>query len=74
LFNLREGVEEDKLPSRLFKESFTKGPAKDVVLNEEEFQKSLHDYYALRGWDEYGIPTNKKLQELGIEKYSKQKR
>jgi aldehyde:ferredoxin oxidoreductase len=72
LFNLREGIEEDKLPPRLFKDSFTKGPAKDVVLTEAEFQKSLREYYALRGWDENGIPSNEKLKELGIEKYLKQ--
>ena len=33
LFNLREGLDpdDDKLPTRFFKDSFTKGPAKGIV-------------------------------------------
>jgi aldehyde:ferredoxin oxidoreductase len=27
----------------------------------------LDEYYAVRGWDENGIPTRKKLAELGLE-------
>lgn len=73
LFNLREGMKlsDDNLPIRLFKDSFTKGPAKGIVLTEEDFQKSLKEYYSLRGWNEKGIPTLKKLKELGLEKYAK---
>lgn len=73
LFNLREGLNpaDDKLPSRFFKDSFTKGPAKGVLLDEEGFQKSLKEYYSLRGWDKKGIPTSEKLKELGLEIYAK---
>lgn len=72
LFNLREGLDPvDSLPSRLFNDSFTKGPAKEVVLTRDGFQKSLKEYYSLRGWDEKGIPTMEKLKELGLEKYAK---
>lgn len=73
LFNLREGLEpdSDKLPPRLFKEPFTKGPAKGIVLTEEDFEKSLQEYYVLRGWNKKGIPTEEKLKELGLENYSK---
>jgi aldehyde:ferredoxin oxidoreductase len=28
----------------------------------------LTEYYPLRGWDQNGIPTEKKLKELGLEK------
>ena len=68
LFNLREGhnPEDDKLPKRLFKDPFSKGPAKGILLKMEDFQKSLQEYYSLRGWDEKGIPTNEKLKELGL--------
>jgi aldehyde:ferredoxin oxidoreductase len=68
LFNLREGhnTENDILPKRLFEDSFTKGPAKDVFLKRDEFQKSLQEYYSLRGWDEKGTPTSEKLKELGL--------
>jgi aldehyde:ferredoxin oxidoreductase len=72
LFNIREGLKsgDDKLPPRLFNKPFTKGPAKDVVLTEKEFNESLQEYYDLRGWDEIGIPTKKKLEELGLLEYS----
>ena len=71
LFNLREGLDPvDSLPSRLFNDSFTEGPAKEVFLTRDVFQKGLKDYYSLRGWDEKGIPSMGKLKELGLEKYA----
>jgi aldehyde:ferredoxin oxidoreductase len=71
LFNLREGLDpdEDRLPIRFYKDSFTKGPAKGIVLPIDEFQKSLQEYYLLRGWDKNGIPTTKKIKELGLTNY-----
>jgi len=71
LFNLREGMDpaDDSLPIRLFKESFTKGHAKDILIKKEDFEKSLKEYYTLRGWNEKGIPTSNKLKELGLSKY-----
>jgi aldehyde:ferredoxin oxidoreductase len=68
LFNLREGHDpaDDDLPIRLFKDPFTKGPAKGILLKKEDFQQSLKDYYSLRGWDEKGVPTSEKLKELGL--------
>jgi aldehyde:ferredoxin oxidoreductase len=73
LFNLREGLDtkEDTLPPRIFNESFTEGPAKDIILDMNEFHKSLQEYYKLRGWDEKGIPTSDKLRELGLSLYEK---
>lgn len=72
LFNLREGLKpgSDELPPRFFNEPFTKGPAKNVVLTKDGFEKSLKEYYNLRGWDEKGLPTKKKLEELGLLKYA----
>jgi aldehyde:ferredoxin oxidoreductase len=32
------------------------------------FDKLLPEYYEWRGWDENGLPTKEKLQELGLEK------
>jgi aldehyde:ferredoxin oxidoreductase len=29
-------------------------------------ERMLSEYYELRGWDEFGIPTREKLKELGI--------
>jgi aldehyde:ferredoxin oxidoreductase len=30
----------------------------------------LDEYYRLRGWDDQGIPTRRKLEELGIQEYA----
>ncbi|MBS7627231.1 hypothetical protein KEJ36_00125, partial [Candidatus Bathyarchaeota archaeon] len=36
-------------------------------LDEEKFRCLLEEYYQLRGWDvETGIPTKRKLEELGL--------
>jgi len=71
LFNLREGLDpaDDTISVRFFKDSFTKGPVKDIVLPADGFQQSLKEYYALRGWTANGVPTAKKLKELGLDKY-----
>ena len=29
----------------------------------------LNEYYKYRGWDEFGIPTQEKLKELGLGSY-----
>ena len=71
LFNLREGmIPPDTLPTRFYHDVFTKGPVKGITIQQDHFQKSLHEYYAIRGWDENGIPTKKKLKQLGLEQYS----
>ena len=73
LFNLREGMDpaEDNLPIRFFKQSFTKGRAKGIFIKKEDFEKSLKEYYSLRGWNEKGIPTSNKLKDLGLSNYEK---
>jgi len=70
LFNLREGhnPSNDTLPERIFKDSFTKGPVKGVHIKRDEFEKSLQEYYSIRGWNDNGIPTKKKIKELSLEK------
>jgi aldehyde:ferredoxin oxidoreductase len=30
-------------------------------------ERMLSEYYELRGWDEFDIPTKEKLAELGLE-------
>ena len=70
LFNTREGFrrEDDTLPERLFTEASTKGPSKGHVVERNVFEKLLDDYYETVGWDvTTGIPTVKKLKELGLE-------
>ncbi|KYK22381.1 hypothetical protein AYK21_00140 [Thermoplasmatales archaeon SG8-52-2] len=70
LFNLREGHDpfDDRLPKRILKDTFTKGPVKGVHIKKDEFEKSLQEYYSLRGWDKKGVPTKEKLKKLDLEK------
>lgn len=65
LFNVREGFtsKDDVLPERLLREPMRTGPAKGLVVNLEPM---LKEYYQLRGWDEGGVPTRAKLNELGL--------
>lgn len=64
LFNVREGIDgrEDRLPER-----FAKEPASDEGRHTVDVSKMLPEYYALRGWDERGIPKPETLRRLGIE-------
>ena len=65
LFNTREGfsVRDDILPKRALAEPLPSGPAKGHVM---ELDKLRTEYYHLMGWDEDGIPTEKRLVELGL--------
>ena len=69
LFNVREGVEKDDLPARLLSKAgaFTEGPSAGKHIGEEAFFEALREYYALRGWNEEGIPSEEKLTELGVD-------
>jgi aldehyde:ferredoxin oxidoreductase len=66
LFLARAGFsrKDDTLPRRLTHEPHTSGPSAGKVVHLEEM---LKDYYRERGWDENGIPTDKKLKELGLQ-------
>lgn len=65
LFNLEAGFtrSDDTLPPRLLHEALTSGPAKGRVA---DLDIMLDEYYELRGWDENGIPSDKKIGELSI--------
>ena len=69
LFNVREGVEADDLPRRLYTKegAFEAGPSAGRVIGEARFREALQEYYQLRGWDEWGVPSKAKLLELGID-------
>ena len=74
LYNIREGVgtrDYDTLPTKIMKVPIPdKGVAHGAVVNQEEFDLGLDDYYSVRGWTKNGVPTMKKLKELGLEKYA----
>lgn len=63
LFNLKAGItfKDDTLPPRILKEPRVKNRVVDIG-------RLLQEYYKWRGWDEKGVPSREKLQELGLEK------
>ena len=67
VYNLREGVEEDMLPSRFFNEDLTDGLEGGKRVPEERFLNARSLYYAGRGWNGRGEPTKEKLRELDLE-------
>ena len=64
LFNCRTGVrrKNDTLPE-MVPVPMTRG----YVPKGEALEKALDEYYDLRGWTRDGVPTEAKIQELGIE-------
>jgi len=70
LINVRDGIRkaDDTLPPKMRQASVVGGRAGKAPVN---FDKMLKDYYALRGWDESGIPTKESLKKLGLEDYIK---
>jgi aldehyde:ferredoxin oxidoreductase len=69
LFNLREGVEKDDLPHRLYAEEHAHGagPSAGKAIGVAGWAAALKEYYELRGWDERGVPTEAKLEELDVD-------
>ena len=64
LYNVRAGFSkaDDRLPDR-----FYEAKVNGRVIDREEFLNTLYEYYRMRGWDENGMPTEDKLNVLGIE-------
>ena len=69
LFNLREGVEPDDIPHKLYMEegAHTTGASAGRSIGTETFKKALQEFYQIRGWDEHGVPSEAKLAELGVD-------
>jgi aldehyde:ferredoxin oxidoreductase len=72
-FNIREGLsrKDDTLPKRLLTEPLhtRKAPGEGQIVRERD--KFLDNYYQLRGWTKEGVPSAKKLKELGLDKITK---
>ncbi|MFX1387720.1 MAG: aldehyde ferredoxin oxidoreductase family protein [Promethearchaeota archaeon] len=72
MFNNREGFsrKDDILPERYFEEATPIGlpRVKGLKIDRQKFEKMLDEHYNLHGWDSNGVPTEKTLQRLGIEK------
>jgi len=73
-FNVREGIrrKDDMIPKRL-QEMPTFGPSSRREAAITNYEGMLDEYYKTRGWDENtGIPTRKKLEELGLKEVADQ--
>jgi len=66
LFNAREGFsrEHDTLPARNLTQPIQSGPAEGHTV---ALDAMMDEYYRLMGWDNNGIPTPERLQELGFD-------
>ena len=67
VFNIREGFgrKDDWLPERFFNPRIS-GVLSDTAIDPEEFREAIDTYYKMMGWDENGVPTREKLEELDI--------
>jgi len=68
LYNVREGfgMKDDMLPERFYNEKIDDGPSKDCIIDKTEFIAEMEDYYAARGWDKNGVPTEETLKKLDL--------
>jgi aldehyde:ferredoxin oxidoreductase len=68
MFNNREGLtrKDDTLPYRTLHEPLPDGPAKGQSIGEENLDKMIDEFYALRGWDRSGTPTPETIKKLGL--------
>lgn len=66
-FNVRHGFDaaDDNLPERFF-EPMRAGTLQGHLIDREAFAQALSLYYGMMGWDERGVPTRAKLEELNV--------
>jgi aldehyde:ferredoxin oxidoreductase len=72
--SLKRGLtaKDDWLPDRDFEDPVPVGSIPAAKLDRDKFRDFLKLYYELRGWNENGVPTREKLEELGLEDVSKE--
>jgi len=63
---VRRGKRRDTLPERLFETAVPDGVYKGERLDRGKFNAMLDEYYALRGWDENGVPTKQTFDRFGL--------
>jgi len=68
VFNIREGLtkKDDWLPERFF-QPHTSGALAETSIKPEELKNAITTYYKMMGWNEDGIPTKTKLEELDVD-------
>jgi len=67
IFNIREGFtwKDDWLPPRFFRPK-TSGALSSTAVDPEKLREAKTIYYSMMGWNEQGVPTRTKLEELNI--------
>jgi aldehyde:ferredoxin oxidoreductase len=72
LFNIREGLQrkDDTLSYKTFHNPIPDGVAKGSYISQEELDIMLDAYYEARSWSKDGVPSAKKLEELGLGEYA----
>ena len=70
IFNLEAGftAKDDTLPEKIMNQPLEKGPHAGNVFKKEDFKTAKKLFYQLRGWDQKGVPGQKKLAQLGLDK------
>lgn len=71
-FNDSWNRQKDYPPRRWFDEPLTAGPLKGAHLNRERYDSLLQIYYEKRGWDNRGIPTKAKMDQLNLSSEAKE--
>jgi aldehyde:ferredoxin oxidoreductase len=68
-FNVREGFgrKDDYLPERLATEPLRAGASHGQRTTRQDQDNMLDRYYELYGYDRNGVPTRKRLLQLGLE-------
>ena len=72
---IREGMsrKDDLQPERIFNEDIeAPHPGGLPRIDKKKYEQMLDTYYNLRGWDENGRPTLKKLEAIGLPEIAKQ--
>ena len=66
LFNVKHGASEadDRLPDMFFQKEYNSG--KEPSKPHEWMEPMIQGFYKTMGWNKRGVPTAKKLAELGI--------
>ena len=66
MINVRRGIsrKDDTLPARILTHKRGTGFSAD---NLPSLEPMLEEYYAIKGWNGEGIPTNEKLVELDLD-------
>ena len=66
MISVRRGIsrKDDTLPPRILTQRLLEGGTRGNLPN---LGVMLNEYYSVRGWSEEGIPTKKKLSQLGLE-------